>query len=71
MSKKRGGGRPPKPRARRMNSQINLRMKDDLVEMLTEKAGVLEKAHPEVDWTLGNVVRHMLYKAFQADKDDV
>lgn len=66
---KRKPGRPPKADDARRNTQLNLRIKDDLVEMLDAKVLELEKEIPGVDWTRYEVARFMLYKALREDLD--
>jgi hypothetical protein len=61
------GGRPKKDKNRRLGVQIGLRIKDDLAAMLDTKASELEKVHPGSTWTRNDVVRYMLYKAFESD----
>lgn len=68
--KKRKGGRPKKDQNRRLGVQIGLRIKDDLAEMLDVKALELEKDQPGSTWTRNDVVRYMLYKAFESERND-
>lgn len=67
MARKKGG-RPKKDKNRRLGVQIGLRIKDDLAEMLDQKAVELEKDQPGSTWSRTDVVRYMLYKAFEMER---
>jgi hypothetical protein len=64
------GGRPPKAKHLRRNTQLNLRIKDDLREYLDAKQAELEEEHPGMNWTRCEVARFMLYKAFKAEEGE-
>jgi len=70
MAAKHAGGRPKKDKNKRLGTQIGLRIKDDLVEKIDAKISSLEDEHPGSSWTRNDVVRYMLYKAFQDERDD-
>ena len=70
MSVNHKGGRPTLPKSRRRSTQLNLRVKDDLVEMLDVKLLELEREHPGMNWTRAEVARYMLYRALQAEQED-
>lgn len=59
------GGRPKKEQDRKLGVQIGLRIKDDLASLLDQKASELEALHPGSTWSRNDVVRYMLYKAFE------
>jgi hypothetical protein len=63
------GGRPKKDANRRLGTQIGLRIKEDLTAMIDAKASELEKIHPGSTWNRNDVVRYMLYKAFQDEAE--
>jgi hypothetical protein len=63
-------GRPPKPKNRKLSTQLNVRIKDDLVKLIDAKACELADVYPEIEWNRGQVVRHMLYKLFKDEQDD-
>lgn len=69
MSAKSKGGRPPLPKNRRRNTQLNLRIKDDLKEKLDAKARELEETHPGMNWSRCDVARYMLYRAFLGEEE--
>jgi hypothetical protein len=62
-------GRPKKKEAQKLNTQIGLRCRDDLVEMLDKKLAELCEELPEIQWNRADVARHMLYKAFKAENE--
>ena len=64
------GGRPKKDKTKRLNTQVNMRLKDDLVAMLDAKSSALEALHLGSTWSRSDVARYMIYKAFQAEHDD-
>ena len=61
-------GRPLKPKNRKLSTQLNVRIKDDLATLLDAKARELAEVYPEIEWNRGQVARHMLYKAFKDEK---
>ena len=65
MTAKHAGGRPKKDKDRRLGTQIGLRIKEDLAQKIDAKMLELEVEHPGSTWTRNDVVRYMLYKAFQ------
>jgi hypothetical protein len=60
-------GRPKKDPSRRLEVQIGLRVKNDLAELIDKKAAELERLHPGSTWERPDVVRHLLYKLFEAE----
>lgn len=70
MAKKnRKGGRPKKGQDRRLGVQIGLRIREDLATMLDAKALELEKEQPGSTWERTDVVRYMLYRAFESERN--
>ena len=69
MTAKHAGGRPKKDKNKRLGTQIGLRIKDDLVAKIDAQISSLEEEHPGSTWNRNDVVRYMLYKAFQDECD--